>query len=211
MAAGSRVSRWIGRLAGAAVLAAVLVVAATVLRVWQVGREDAPRRSDAIVVLGAAQFNGRPSQVFQARLQHALALYQQRYAARIVTVGGNQAKDNYTEAGAGAMWLHAHGVPSSALTPVGSGRDTLQSMRAAAKVFHAHGWHSAIVVTDPWHELRSAKMASDQGLSVTTSPVHSGPAVATRGTELRYIGRETLAYLYYRAFHSSSEAGPNAV
>jgi len=84
-------------------------------------------------------------------------------------------------------------------------------MKAASSVFKQHGWHSAVLVTDPWHELRSQKMAEDQGIKAATSPTRSGPSVASRSTELRYIARETAGYLYYRLFHASSESGPSAV
>ncbi len=201
----------VGRVVGAAVLAAALVVGSTVVRVWQVARDDNRPHSDAIVVLGASQFDGRPSEVFAFRLSHALALYKEGVAPRVVTVGGKQPGDRFTEAGAGALWLRARGVPASASVAVGKGNDTLQSMEAAAVVFGKNGWKSAVLVTDPWHELRSQTMAADQGIEATTSPTHQGPAVRTRGTELRYIVRETAAYLYYKLFHASSEAGPSAV
>jgi uncharacterized SAM-binding protein YcdF (DUF218 family) len=102
-------------------------------------------------------------------------------------------------------------VPASALFPVPKGNDTLQSMKAAKVLFSQHKWHSAVLVTDPWHELRSQKMAQDQGITAATSPTRTGPAVRTRGTEVRYILRETAGYLYYRLFHASSESGPSAV
>ncbi len=94
---------------------------------------------------------------------------------------------------------------------VGVGRDTLQSLRALQVEYAQQHWHSAVLVTDPWHSLRSRRMAGDLGLDAATSPDHSGPANATRGVEIRYVARETAAYLYYRVFHASSEAGPSAV
>ncbi|MGI8870102.1 MAG: YdcF family protein [Mycobacteriales bacterium] len=199
------------RVAAAAVLAAVLIVAATAVRVWQVARSDDRPHSDAIVVLGAAQYNGTPSEIYQYRLRHARALYRAGVAAHIVTLGGNRPGDKYTEGGAGASYLEQHGVPSSALTAVGAGNDTLGSIRAAAKVFKENGWTSAVLVTDPWHELRSAKMAEDSGIRAATSPVQDGPVVRSRTTEIHYLGRETAAYLYYRVFHKSSDSSENAV
>jgi uncharacterized SAM-binding protein YcdF (DUF218 family) len=94
---------------------------------------------------------------------------------------------------------------------VGTGSNTLTSLQAVDREFSKRGWHSAVIVTDPWHCLRSRRMAQDLGLEAHTSPVRSGPAVRTRGTEVRYITRESAAYLYYRVFHRSSEAGPHAV
>lgn len=200
-----------GRAVGAVVLAAALVVSGTAVRVWQVARQDHRPHSDAVVVLGASQYDGRPSSVLEARLRHALRLWQDGVAPRLVTVGGNRPGDRFTEAGAGARWLRQHGVPAGSVVAVQEGSDTLQSMRAVAALFDRRGWHRAVLVTDPWHSLRSQRMASDAGLTVVSSPTRSGPAVRTRGTEARYVVRETAAYLFYRLFHNSVEAGPNAL
>lgn len=199
------------RLLAALVLAGSLVVAGTALRVWQVARADDRPHSDAIVVLGSAQYNGRPSAILQARLDHALNLYRAGVAPRIVTVGGNRQGDRYTEAGAGAQYLLAKGVPANSVIAVGEGSDTLESVRAVAEVFHHQGWHSAVLVTDPWHELRTRRMAADSGIDAVGSPSRTGPVVQTRQTELRYVVRETGAYLYYRLFHrGTSESVPPA-
>jgi len=206
-----RVLRWVRRLVLVVPLLVLVVLGATALRVWQVARTDSRRPADAIVVLGASQFDGRPSAVFQARLDHALALFNAKVAPWIVTVGGGQPGDRFTEGAAGARYLVEHGVPSSALVPVGAGRDTLASLQAAAPTFARNSWRSATVVTDPWHSLRSRQMARDLGIHAETSPARTGPAVHDRGTEIRYVARETGAYLYYRLFHRGFDAGPSAV
>jgi uncharacterized SAM-binding protein YcdF (DUF218 family) len=162
-------------------------------------------------VLGASQFNGRPSAVFRARLDHAISLYKSGVAPNVVTVGGARPGDRFSEAVAGRNYLASKGVPSNDVTAVGVGTDTLTSLRAAAKVLHDHGWRHAVLVTDPWHELRSRRIAEDVGIDAATSPARSGPAVHTRGTEIHYIYRETMAFLYYRLFHRSFDAGPRAV
>jgi uncharacterized SAM-binding protein YcdF (DUF218 family) len=197
-------------------VAVLVVLALTVLfftmgRVWWVARHDDRRISDVIVVLGAAQFDGRPSSVFTARLVHARDLYQQEVAPRIVTVGGNRAGDRFTEASAGERWLTSHGVPVSSIVVVGTGGDTLTSVRAVSKKMQQKRWSTAVIVTDPWHSLRTRSMAHDSGIDAVTSPTRQGPAVRTRQTEIRYIFRESLGYLYYKVFHRSSDAGPNAV
>ncbi|MGB8651439.1 MAG: YdcF family protein [Mycobacteriales bacterium] len=202
-------SKTVRRVLAAVVLALVAIVLGTAGRVWWVARQDQHPRSDAIVVLGASQFNGRPSAVFKARLDHARALYDEGVAPRIVTVGGGRPGDRFTEAEAGARYLRSRGVAS--VDPVGVGSDTLKSLKALKVEFGKHGWKSAVLVTDPWHSLRSRRMATDLGIDAHTSPARSGPAVASRTTELRYVARETAAYLYYRVFHRSSEAGPRAV
>lgn len=166
-------------------------------RVWYVAREDDRRHSDAIIVLGAAQYNGRPSPVLEWRLLHALRLYREGVAPHIVTVGGNRPGDAYTEAGTGKAWLHEHGVPDDRLVAVPSGSDTLQSMIDVGREYRRLGWHTGVIVTDPPHALRSRTMARDNGIDAVSSPTRSGPTVSTRDTEFNYIVRETGGYLYY--------------
>jgi uncharacterized SAM-binding protein YcdF (DUF218 family) len=166
--------------------------------VWYVAREDVRTHSDAILVLGAAQFNGTPGDVLAWRLRHALNLYNEGVAKHIVTVGGNQPGDNYTEAGSGKAWLNEHGVPSSRLVAVRTGSDTLQSMVAAGEEFRKLKWHTAVIVTDPPHALRSRTMARANGIQAVTSPTRSGPTVYSRDTQFHYIVRETGGYLYFQ-------------
>lgn len=176
-----------------------LVLAGTGFRVWQVARVDDRSHADVVVVLGAAQYNGNPSKVLEARLNHAKSLYEHGVAGHIVTGGGRRAGDRYTEADAGARWLAAHGVPRENVIKVDEGTDTLGTLRAVAGEVRARGWRSAVIVSDPWHSLRARTMAEDAGLTAWTSPTHSGPIVQTRQTQLRYIVRETGALLFYRA------------
>lgn len=201
-------SKTFRRLVGLVLLTVVVVLGGTAARVWWVARHDSRPVSDAIVVLGASQFDGRPSAVFQARLDHAKDLYDAGVAPVVVTVGGGAPGDRFTEGAAGASYLSGKGVTTVA---VGEGRDTLQSLQALDRLYADRGWRTAVLVTDPWHSLRARRMATDLDIDAVTSPTRSGPAVRTRGTELRYIVRETAAYLYYRAFHRSSDAGPDAV
>ncbi|MCE3555234.1 YdcF family protein [Pseudonocardia sp. RS11V-5] len=174
-------------------------------RVWQTARVDGDRAVDAVVVLGAAQYDGEPSPILAARLRHAAALYQEGLAPRIVTVGGNRAGDEYTEAEAGTRYLERNGVPASAITTVAEGADTLGSLKAVAARASQDGWNTALIVSDPWHSLRARTMARDSGLEAWTSPTRSGPVVQTRETQARYILRETAALLYYRLTHASAE------
>jgi uncharacterized SAM-binding protein YcdF (DUF218 family) len=192
----------------AAVLAFVLLVTSTALAIWWTARQDARPAADAIVVLGSAQYNGRPSSIFEARLEHALALYRDGVAPVIVTVGGKADGDQFTEAEAGRDYLGKAGVPAAALLAVPEGADTLQSIRAAATVFDERGWGSAVLVTDPWHAMRAERMADDAGIDADSSPTRQGPAVQTRTTQFRYILRETAAYLLYRATGESISGAP---
>ena len=192
----------------AAVLAIVLLVGSTALAIWWTARQDSRPSADAIVVLGSAQYNGRPSSIFAARLEHALALYQQGVAPVIVTLGGKANGDQFSEAEAGRDYLAKAGVPGDALLAVPEGADTLESIRAAAAAFDDRNWSHAVLVTDPWHAMRAERMAEDAGLEADSSPTRQGPAVQTRATQVRYILRETAAYLLYRATGESVSGAP---
>jgi uncharacterized SAM-binding protein YcdF (DUF218 family) len=194
---------WILRLVVGAMLIAALVVGGTAFRVWQVARDDDRQPVDAVIVLGAAQYDGEPSSIFAARLRHAEALYESGLAPRIVTTGGSRAGDEYTEAEAGRRYLVERGVPADDVVAVEEGSDTLGSLRAVAARASQDGWRSALVVSDPWHSLRARTMARDSGLEAWTSPTRSGPVVQTRETQARYIIRETAALLYYRLTNAS--------
>lgn len=203
--------RWIWRTALLLIAGAVIYVMWVAGHIcWVAGHDDRPD-SDAIVVLGAAEYNGTPTSVFAARLQHALALWHLGVAPRIITVGGGEPGDVTTEAQAGRAWLLAHGVRGGAVDALPTGHDTLQNVRAVAGEMKARHWRSAVVVTDPWNSLRARTMLSDQGIADSTSPAHAGPAVGSTGTDLRYVARETEAYIYYQIFGNDNEHAPGAV
>ncbi|GHD14784.1 hypothetical protein GCM10007147_01200 [Nocardiopsis kunsanensis] len=178
--------------------------------VWYTARQDDRDRSDAIIVLGASQYNGVPSPVFEARLRQAQSLYQQGVAPMIITVGGKQPADNHTEAAAGRDWLTEVGVPPEQVIALEEGADTLQSIGAVAEVYDQKTWETAIIVSDPWHSLRAKQMAADHGIEAGTSPARSGPAVIERSTQLWYITRETASLWYYWIFKDSSDIQVNA-
>ena len=205
---GVRLGGLIGRVFGAAILTAVLLVASTALAIWWTARQDARPSSDAIVVLGSAQYNGVPSSIFEARLEHALRLYEEGVAPVVITVGGKAAGDNFTEAESGRDYLAVAGVPREALLTVPEGGDTLESMRAVSTALVERGWTSAVLVTDPWHAMRAERMAEDAGITAESSPTRQGPAVQTRVTQFRYILRETAAYLLYRVTGESIAGAP---
>lgn len=194
---------WVFRLVAGALLVAALIAGGTAFRVWQVARVDDRRPVDAVVVLGAAQYDGEPSSIFSWRLRHAQVLYEEGLAPLIVTTGGGRAGDATTEADAGRAYLIDRGVPADAVVAVGEGSDTLGSVAAVADVAEDGGWNSALLVSDPWHSLRARTMARDAGLDAWTSPTRSGPVVQTRETQFRYILRETAALLFYRLTHAS--------
>lgn len=197
-------TRWIRRAVAGAVIMAFVLIGGTALRVWYVARADERPNVDAIVVLGAAQYNGEPSQVFAHRLEQAKELYDQGIAPRIVTTGGRASGDEYSEAQSGSSWLTENGVPETDVLTVPKGADTLHSLHAASQELRDRGWATTVIVSDPWHSLRARTMAQDAGLEAWTSPTHSGPIVQTRETQAWYIARETAALLYYNLFAADS-------
>ena len=205
---GVRAASLVARVVFAAVMAVVLLIASTALAIWWTARQDSAPDSDAIVVLGSAQYNGVPSSIFEARLEHALRLWNYGVAPVIVTVGGKADGDQFTEAEAGAQYLAEAGVPDDALLPVPEGVDTLESMRSVSTAFDEHGWATAVLVTDPWHAMRTQRMAQDAGIEAETSPTRQGPSVYSRTTQVKYIFRETAAYLLYRVTGESVAGAP---
>jgi len=204
--ARSVLSRALIRLVLGAVLVGALIVGGTLFRVWQVARVDNRDSADVVVVLGAAQYDGTPSAVLSYRLDHAARLWRGGVAPVIVTVGGRQVGDAYTEAEAGRNYLTSYGIPADAVVAIEEGRDTLGSLRAVASRAGAEGWHTAVIVSDPWHSLRARTMADDLGLAAWTSPTRSGPIAQTRTIQARYIARESAALLHYRVTRAPAES-----
>lgn len=202
---GHAILRWLRRLVLGAVLIGIVVVGGTAVRVWQVARINDHTPADAIVVLGAAQYGGTPSSVFEARLEQARKLYESGVAPLVVTVGGKQPGDEYTEAAAGKMYLTEQGVPADAIVAVEDGSDTLRSIEAVGDELRARDLSSAVLVSDPWHSLRTRTMARDDGLEAWTAPTRQGPAVFTRESQLHGIARESGALLWYQLTHSSAD------
>ncbi|WP_235870569.1 YdcF family protein [Rhodococcus xishaensis] len=200
---GGAVGRWVRRVLLGGIVMAVVLVGGTAFRVWQVARIIDTTPADAIVVLGAAQYAGTPSSVFEARLDQAHKLYEQGVAPVIVTVGGKQDGDRYTEAASGKSFLIDEGVPADAIIAVEEGSDTLLSVEAVSREMERQGMRSAVLVSDPWHSLRTRTMARDAGLEAWTAPTRQGPAVITRESQLNGIARETGALLWYQLTHFS--------
>ena len=165
-------------------------LALTFVQVYRASRHDGARAADAIIVLGAAQYDGRPSPVLQDRLDHALALYEAGLADHIVLTGGRQEGDRYTEATAGYNYLRDQGVPDEALMKEVDGTSTWESLRASARFLAGEGLTNVVLVTDDYHAYRVEAIAEEIGLDATVSPTDSRLA----GTEqLRQLLRETAA------------------
>jgi uncharacterized SAM-binding protein YcdF (DUF218 family) len=156
-------------------LGACVLTTYTAYRIWQVGQADGRRPVDAIVVLGAAQYNGRPSGALAARLDHAIELYKEGLAPYLITTGGKLPGDNYTEAQTGFNYATKRGVPASAILMEDTGGSTLESIRNVRAIFDAHGLQTALFVSDRSHMLRVLMMARDQGIVAWSSPTETSP------------------------------------
>ena len=150
-----------------------------VAQVWWVGRSDQARAVDAIVVLGVAQYDGRPSPQLQARLDHALALWQKGLSPLVITTGGNQPGDRFTEAETSANYLIEGSVdvavPTDSIVQENTGSTTRESLIEVSKIMQARGLHSVLIVTDPYHSLRSRLIAQDLDLVAYVSPTRTSP------------------------------------
>ena len=178
-----------------------LVLAAAVA-VWRAAHTDDARHvdhADAIVVLGAAQYNGRPTNVFVGRLEQAKLLYKEGRSGTVIVVGGKLSGDATTEGAAGREYLIEQGLPSTAVVAEGVGNDTYESLQGAVGYMKAHGMHSAFLVSDPWHNLRIKRMAGDLGITPYASATWDS-AARSEATRLQGYARETFAYLDYRIF-----------
>lgn len=176
-----------------AVLALLLIVyvGVTFVQVWQASRQDHAKPAQAIIVLGAAQYDGRPSSVLAARLDHAHALYDAGLAPLIVVTGGSQPGDRFTEAEASANYLMARGVPGGAIERETTSANTYNELAASARFLGERGIDTVILVSDPFHAYRIGAIADEVGLHAYVSPTDSSPVSGF--AELRALFRETLA------------------
>jgi uncharacterized SAM-binding protein YcdF (DUF218 family) len=163
---------------------------------WLTARSDASEVADAIVIMGAAQLDGKPGQVLTARLNEAKRIYQKDLAPRIYTLGTGAPGDRFTEADSAKSWLMGEGIRRSAIISLPKGRDSFTSIKAFSSSAKRSGVGSVIIVTDPYHCLRSMTMVRDQGFSAQCSPTKSGIA-SLENSGYRYLLRESGAYLAY--------------
>jgi uncharacterized SAM-binding protein YcdF (DUF218 family) len=144
-------------------------------RIWDQGNRDEKRPADAIVVMGAAQYDGRPSPLFAARLDHAIELFKAGIAPNLIVTGGKQEGDRTTEAASARSYAIGHEVPDNAILSEDQSRTTLQSIRGVAMLMHDRGLRTAVFVSDPSHMLRVLRMASDEGIVAYGSPTRTSP------------------------------------
>jgi uncharacterized SAM-binding protein YcdF (DUF218 family) len=160
---------------GLGCLGIAIVAGYATYRVWQQGQRDEQRAADAIVVMGAAQYDGRASPVFAARLDHAIELYRAGLAPRLIVTGGKADGDRTTEAATARAYAIAHGVPRGAILFEDRSRTTLESIRGVRDVMRDSGLKDAIFVSDRPHMLRVLRMAADDGITAWGSPTRTSP------------------------------------
>ncbi len=175
---------------GILLLAVAIVYTVSLVAVLVVSQPAQRRPVDAIVVLGAAQYNGRPSPVLRARLDHALGLYREGLAPLLVVTGGVGKGDTTSEAIVGRRYLMAHEVPAGAVVAQPEGRTTMASMTAVAAWLRSRGHERVLLVSDPVHMFRLRLEARRTRLEAYTSPTESSPISDNPVLELRYLFRE---------------------
>lgn len=174
----------------------ILYAVWTVGDVWQTSKRDQRARSDAIVVMGAAQYDGKPSPLFKSRLDHARTLYDGKVAPLIVVLGGKREGDRFTEAEAGAAYLEEE-LPVDKVTGVKGGSTTLDSLRRFTGLAGERDIQKIVIVSDPLHLARSREMAEDFGFEVAVSGTD-------REEESSGLLREAAFLTYYRIFKRDS-------
>jgi uncharacterized SAM-binding protein YcdF (DUF218 family) len=169
---------------------ALWIASATAVLIWS--SRDEARPAQAIVVLGAAQYAGKPSPVLRARLDHALDLWNRHLASLLILTGGTGAGDTTSEAAVGKNYARKHGVPDSAILVENEGRTTSESMRAVAGMLEVRGLQTALLVSDPFHMLRLRILARRFGFTPYTSPTQTSPISPNREERWKYIFSESL-------------------
>ncbi|MEM1334790.1 MAG: YdcF family protein [Actinomycetota bacterium] len=182
-----RRSQRIIRLVAGVVLLGTAYVAVSVFQVWSTGETDDRGPVDAIVVMGAAQFDGRPSPQLAARLDHVLELWPDGVAPLVVTTGGNQPGDRFTEAESSAQYLVDRGVPREAILLEDAGRTTYESMEGVAELLDGRELSEIVIVTDPYHALRSRLIAESLGLDATTSSTDTSVVTGSDATQRHLV------------------------
>jgi uncharacterized SAM-binding protein YcdF (DUF218 family) len=168
----------------------VWLVSAAAVLVWS--SRDEARPAEAIVVLGAAQYAGRPTPVLRARLDHALELWDRHLSSLLILTGGTGAGDTTSEAAVGRKYAKKHGVPDSSILEENAGRTTSESMRAVAGMLEVRGLQTALLVSDPFHMLRLRILARRFGFTPYTSPTRTSPISPNREARWKYIFSESI-------------------
>jgi uncharacterized SAM-binding protein YcdF (DUF218 family) len=182
----------------AIVLAAFAVAAFFIVRQ---GNRDEARPADAIVVFGAAEYAGRPSPVYRARLDHAYELFQRGLAPMVITTGGAGADPKFTEGGVGRDYLSRRGIPDRSLIAETQGEDTAESAQRVSAILRANGMHNVVAVSDAYHIFRIKRLMGRYGIVAYGSP-RPGSVPHTAGAKISAVLRESASYVFWRLYPS---------
>ena len=187
------------------ILLSALVIAAypgwLAFQVWEQSREDEVFYADAIVVLGAAQYNGEPSPVFKARLDQAAYLFNEGLAETVIVTGGKQPGDTFTEAATGARYLTEEGVPLNQILSETEGLTTLESLQNVWELTRDRSIAKVLLVSDPMHSERIKRIAGDLGFEKTfTSPANYEQLNRSRSTKAKELVHEVASLIVYEVF-----------
>jgi uncharacterized SAM-binding protein YcdF (DUF218 family) len=174
----------------------VLIWVSFVVAIVDAGRRDQAESADAIIVLGAAQYEGRPSPVLKARLDHAVSLWTRGLAPRMIVTGGQGVGDTTSEAAVGMRYLVQRGVPADSISMDTEGLTTSQSMIAARRLLGTKTYPSVLIVSDPFHMLRLAILARRLHMIPLLSPTRTSPISTRPGQQLRYVMAESIKAPY---------------
>lgn len=187
---------------GATILALLVIWVLTMAQIVITGQRDEARPAAAIVVLGAAQYVGRPSPVLRARLDHAIELWRAGLAPRLIVTGGRGEGDTTSEAAVSRRYAMRRGVPDSVIVLENTGRTTRESLHGVAAIMNGQPRRDVILVSDPFHMLRLAILARRFGLEPLTSPTRTSPISQKREQAWSYVLNESLkvpvVYLFER-------------
>jgi uncharacterized SAM-binding protein YcdF (DUF218 family) len=182
----------------AIVLAAFAVAAFFIVRQ---GNLDEARRADAIVVFGAAEYAGRPSPVYRARLDHAYELFERGLAPMVITTGGAGADPTFSEGGVGRDYLSRRGIPDRSLIAETQGEDTAESAERVSAILRANGMHNVVAVSDAYHIFRIKRLMGRYGVVAYGSP-RPGSVPHTASAKISAVLREAASYVFWRLYPS---------
>ena len=183
----------------AAIILATFALAAVFI-VRQANIDEA-RRADAIVVFGAAEYAGRPSPVFRARLDHAYDLFERGLAPMVITTGGAGADPTFTEGGVGRDYLSRRGIPDRSLIAETQSEDTAESAQRVSAILRANGMHSVVAVSDAYHIFRIKRLMSRWGIAAYGSP-RPGSVPHAASAKIAAVLRESASYVFWRIYPS---------
>jgi uncharacterized SAM-binding protein YcdF (DUF218 family) len=190
-------SHWWLWLAGVLVAGLIAFLCFTSIAILREASRDEVRRADAIVVFGAAEYSGRPSPVYRARLDHAFDLFQRGVAPVVITTGGAGYDPDFSEGGVGRDYLMRRGIPETSLIAETQGADSAQSAERVAVIMHTNAMHTCVAVSDEYHVFRIKKLLEHEGIQAYVAP-RSGSRPHSWWQRSAAVLRESVSYLLWR-------------